>query len=357
MTEIDEVKKENESLREKLQKYKQLEEDLMSQRIFEKAKAQLSYWITAGGIVAIIATILGVGQLKDYAKKIADEKLHAISDQELLRLLDQKAEQQVTVLVSRQTATFQEIADRKISDVIALLPITGKVPSGGAASDLTVGSPKSSVDYTSMMLPAKNSGSEGSVVGLAVASAMEFQIKKKLGKTVPVSSRFLYYYSRIEAGVDPRVDTGANIKDAIKVLATRGVVPESLWPYVPGQYGSNPPAKVGSGEKFLITSSVPLKSLDQVKAAVQKYGPVVVGIPVYESFESTRVAKTGMVPIPAPNEQIIGGHAIVIVGYDDAKELLKFQNSWGSEWGDKGYGYLSYSFLKKYLSDGWAFTM
>src|SRR5439155_68688 len=74
MTEIDEVKKENESLREKLQKYKQLEEDLMSQRIFEKAKAQLSYWITAGGIVAIIATILGVGQLKDYAKKIADEK-------------------------------------------------------------------------------------------------------------------------------------------------------------------------------------------------------------------------------------------------------------------------------------------
>src|SRR5205807_2409971 len=61
MTEIDEVKKENESLREKLQKYKQLEEDLMSQRIFEKARAQLSYWITAGGIVAIIATILGVG--------------------------------------------------------------------------------------------------------------------------------------------------------------------------------------------------------------------------------------------------------------------------------------------------------
>ena len=83
--------------------------------------------------------------------------------------------------------------------------------------------------------------------------------------------------------------------------------------------------------------------------------PIVFGISVYESFESEEVAKTGIVQLPEKTEKMLGGHAIVIVGYDQEKHLFIFRNSWGEDWGDKGYGYLPFEYVcdKDLASDFW----
>ncbi len=64
-------------------------------------------------------------------------------------------------------------------------------------------------------------------------------------------------------------------------------------------------------------------------------------------------------PLPQPQEAMLGGHAIAIVGYDDSKQMFTFQNSWGSSWGDKGFGYLPYSYLTnpQLSSDFWTVRM
>ena len=80
--------------------------------------------------------------------------------------------------------------------------------------------------------------------------------------------------------------------------------------------------------------------------------PFVFGFTVYESFESQSVAKTGVVPMPKPKEKVMGGHAVIGVGYNDAQKRFIVRNSWGQGWGMKGYFTIPYAYLgNKNLSD------
>jgi C1A family cysteine protease len=72
--------------------------------------------------------------------------------------------------------------------------------------------------------------------------------------------------------------------------------------------------------------------------------PIVGGFSVYSSFESDQVAKTGIVPMPAKNESQLGGHCVLIVGYDDAKQWFIIRNSWSDTWGAQGYCYMPYAY-------------
>ena len=86
--------------------------------------------------------------------------------------------------------------------------------------------------------------------------------------------------------------------------------------------------------------------------------PVVLGIQVFASFTSDPVAQTGIIPLPNPNvEEWLGGHAVVVVGYDDAKGMVLLKNSWGALWGQNGYGMLPYEYLqpaRRLLMDAWS---
>jgi len=98
--------------------------------------------------------------------------------------------------------------------------------------------------------------------------------------------------------------------------------------------------------------------LTALKTALAEGYPVVLGINVYESFESDQVAKTGIVPLPEDSEKLLGGHAVLAVGYKDDvvnidQGVVIVRNSWGEGWGDKGYFYLPYSYFTKYVSDMW----
>lgn len=213
---------------------------------------------------------------------------------------------------------------------------------------------KAAIDYTSDIKRVRDSGPEGSVVGQALATALEFQIAKATHQDLQLSPRYIYYAARQAAGTAD-MDSGAVIADAIRVLTKKGAVEESVWPYVAGQYAAKPPAAVETAKRVRITNAKSLKGLDAIKKALVNNGPVVAGIEVYQSAMNPEATKTGVIPMPAPKEQIIGGHAIVIVGFDDKHKRIKFVNSWGSSWGDHGFGYLSYDYVEKHLSDAWTF--
>jgi C1A family cysteine protease len=93
-----------------------------------------------------------------------------------------------------------------------------------------------------------------------------------------------------------------------------------------------------------------------MKRSLLVNGPFLAGLEVYESWFTNNVKKRGLIPLPGKNESYQGGHAVCIVGYDDDRKLFKFKNSWGAIWGNRGYGYLPYDYMKRYCVDAWSAT-
>ena len=204
-----------------------------------------------------------------------------------------------------------------------------------------------SVDLRPQMPPVYDQGDLGSCTANATAGDFEFLLMKE-GKTAYVPSRlFIYYNERaMEGSVD--TDAGADIRDGFKVLNQQGAPDETLWPYDVSKFTVKPPQTVY--DNGLLNTLVNYESVDNtnqqlMKAALAAGYAVAGGFTVYESFENQSVAQTGVVPMPAPNESVLGGHAILVVGYDDAKQCYIVRNSWGSGWGDQGYFYAPYAYF------------
>ena len=144
-------------------------------------------------------------------------------------------------------------------------------------------------------------------------------------------------------------DDGASIRDGIKSVATLGDCPEKVWPYDIKKFASTP-------SKAAFTEALRYKAvqyqrvsrvLNQMKGCMASGYPFVFGFSVYESFESQKVAKSGVVPMPAPSETLLGGHAVLAVGYDDAMQRFIVRNSWGPKWGMRGYFTMPYGYLTR----------
>ena len=202
-------------------------------------------------------------------------------------------------------------------------------------------------------------GRIGSCTANAIAGAFEFELlKQKLADFMP-SRLFIYYNERSIEG-HTQTDSGAMIRDGIKVVAGLGVCSEKIWPYddtPPAIPGGVWPAGAAAGEKppaaayTAATRSEAVayqrigQNLAQLKGCLAGGYPFVLGFTVYDSFESPQVAATGVVPMPTSDEAAIGGHAVLAVGYDDATSQFLVRNSWGAGWGMGGYFTMPYAYV------------
>ncbi len=202
----------------------------------------------------------------------------------------------------------------------------------------------SSVDLRPGCSPVEDQGKLGSCTANALVGNLEFLEKKGDKPVTDLSRLFIYYNERAMEGT-VNEDSGAMIRDGVKSLVKLGVCTEKKWPYTISKFAVKPPpACFKEALKRQLLSYHRILGLQQMKQCLAEGYPFVFGFSVYERFESQTVAKTGQLDLPKPSEQQMGGHAVMAVGYDDARKRLTIRNSWGTDWGLQGYFTMPYDY-------------
>jgi C1A family cysteine protease len=223
------------------------------------------------------------------------------------------------------------------------------------------------IDLTSKCPPIYDQGQIGSCTANAISGAIQFDLMKQKVPKVFIPSRLFVYYNERAMENTINDDSGAMLRDGIKSLAKEGVCPEKMWPYDPTPFPPNPhltkKPSASCYKEALKHTAVEYRrvtrNLSQMKGCLASGYSFVLGFTVYDSFESDTVAKTGVVPMPARRENVLGGHAVLAVGYDDKQSRLRMRNSWGRAWGVKGYFTMPYAYLldDNLSDDFWKITL
>jgi C1A family cysteine protease len=211
----------------------------------------------------------------------------------------------------------------------------------------------SQIDLTLQCSPVENQGELGSCTAQALVGNLEFLELKEQIPYLDLSRLFIYYNERLLEGTI-KEDSGAMLRDGIKSLVKMGYCAENMWDYDIKKFAQRPPIRCYfEARHHRIREYRSLLTQNELLTCLAEGYPFVFGISIYESFESEEVAKTGKVPMPSTNESNLGGHAVMCAGHNDNLELFTVRNSWGKDWGDKGYFYMPYKFISKYASDFW----
>ena len=202
------------------------------------------------------------------------------------------------------------------------------------------------VDLRPQMPPVYDQGQLGSCTANAIGAAIQYELTKQNLPSFTPSRLFIYYNERSMEGTI-NSDSGAMIRDGIKSINLKGACPEDLWPYDISKFTKKPVVKtytIARKHKGVKYYSVPQTEND-IKTALAQGFPVVFGFGVYTYFESADMAKTGVLNMPGQGEQMLGGHAVLIVGYKDDTRQFIVRNSWSANWGQAGYFYMPYDYV------------
>ncbi len=191
-------------------------------------------------------------------------------------------------------------------------------------------------------------GEIGSCTANAIAAALEFDLIKEGREAFTPSRLFIYYNERaIEGSVGS--DSGAQLRDGCKSVATAGVCPEPQWPYLQNLLFVKPAAVCYREARRDLARNyfrVP-QELFALKSCLAAGYPFVFGFTVYDAFESAEVAASGILNLPAAD--------VMAAGYDDREKRFIVRNSWGMHWGMRGYFTMPYAYLEnpELASDFW----
>ncbi len=222
----------------------------------------------------------------------------------------------------------------------------------------------SRVDWRQFASPVANQGQLGSCTGFAIVKGLrEFLLIRDKKQFVPLSPLFMYYNERKIQGTINQ-DSGARISNGMKLLRDLGTSTEETWSY--DDDNDNNPKTIekfqvspdkdafNTASEFRVKEIKHLEGLRDIKYALAKQNPVAFGMVVFDDLFYT---KDGTLPPPNLKKKSQGGHAVFAVGYDDKQKVLIVKNSWSKNWGDKGYFYLPYEYVKQGLVfDAWTAT-
>jgi len=234
---------------------------------------------------------------------------------------------------------------------------------------MTMPSVPASVDLRAWCSPAEDQGSLGSCTANAGAGVVEYYENRAFGKYIDASRLFLYKATRNLLHLSG--DSGAFLRSTMAALVLFGVPPEEYWPYETSTFDKEPTAVCYAFAQNYRTikyyrhdppGTAKDALLKRIKTYLKGGHPSMFGFTVYNSID--KADKTGEIPYPSKGEKILGGHAIVAVGYDDTVKIkntgksciettgaLLIRNSWGMGWGESGYGWLPYEYVLKGLAE------
>jgi C1A family cysteine protease len=234
--------------------------------------------------------------------------------------LSAKLDTELETLESKvYTDLFKGLAKLRFLPLLELIPLSLKFP---PALDLKVGNP--------LWPPVQNQGQLGSCVENAVTTCLADVEAKETGQLLQLSRLFLYWLARL----DKSKDTGSTGAAAAFAARFWGAPLESVWPYDPMQFAVKPPqAAYDDASKRKLTDSFYTLSLEHILHSLNQGYPISFGTVLFSSFSTMSDANGWVCPLPTDTDTILGGHFLVIRGYDLAKRLFLIQNSWGTGWG------------------------
>lgn len=228
------------------------------------------------------------------------------------------------------------------------------------------------VDLSFWCSPIRNQGDIKSCTAFAGVALLEYFARRNKDESTYISPLFLYKVARNL--MNSMGDVGASVRETMKAMAAFGVPPEKYWPYEVDKFDEDPSAFCYSYAQsyktlkyFRLDRPELTKEilLFQIQAVLAAGFPCIFGFTVYSSIYKEENIDKGYIPYPSKGDQVAGGHTVVAVGYDNYKQIkhsdgekksmgaLLIRNSWGTEWGQKGYGWLPYYYVIKGLTADW----
>ncbi|UCF91842.1 MAG: hypothetical protein JSW39_26825 [Desulfobacterales bacterium] len=218
---------------------------------------------------------------------------------------------------------------------------------------------KKSADLTAWCSPIEDQGYLGSCTANAGVGLIEYYQRRAFGEHLDASRLFLYKVTR--KLLHWTGDTGAWLRTTMKAMVLFGMPPEEYYPYDISKFDDEPTAFCYAfAQSYQTIKYYRLDranvSPDQLRERVKNFlaagYPCMFGFTVY-NFGNDK----GEFEFPGSSDPVQGGHAVVAVGYDDNRKIgqdkgaLKIRNSWGTAWGEGGYGWLPYAYIEAGLAD------